>query len=186
MDKETLLNNLKRRMDGALTSLDHDLKSIRTGRASSNFLDPVVIEAYGDKMHLSQLSTITVSEARTLNVQVWDKAMVKNVEKAIAHADLGVNPAADGNLIRVTLPILSQERRNELAKIATRYGENCKIAVRNIRRDGMDHLKKNEKDSHISKDDHHLISEEIQKITEDYVKKIDLIITTKEKDILNN
>jgi ribosome recycling factor len=186
MDKTSLLNDLKKRMDGALAALDHDLKGVRTGRASANFLDSVVVEAYGDRMHLSQLATVTVPEARMINVQVWDKEMVKTVEKAISHADLGVNPSADGNSIRVPLPILSQERRNELVKIAAKHGETCKISVRNVRRDGMDHLKKMEKDSEISKDDHHSISEEIQKITEDYVKKIDNIVTNKEKDILNN
>jgi ribosome recycling factor len=186
MDKTSLLNDLKKRMDGALASLDHDLKGVRTGRASANFLDSVVVEAYGDRMHLSQLATVTVPEARLINVQVWDKEMVKTVEKAIAHADLGVNPSADGTSIRVPLPILSQERRNELVKIAAKHGETCKISVRNVRRDGMDQLKKMEKDSEISKDDHHSISEEIQKVTEDYVKKIDSVVTLKEKDILNN
>jgi ribosome recycling factor len=185
MNKSELINDLKKRMDGAMGALDHDLKGLRTGRASANFLDSVVVEAYGDKMHISQLATVTVPEPRLISVQVWDKAMVKAVEKAISHADLGVTPSADGTTIRVPLPILSQERRTELVKIAHKYGEQSKIALRNVRRDGMEHLKKMEKDGEIAKDEHHNLSEEVQKITDDYVKKIDQQVEIKEKDILH-
>jgi ribosome recycling factor len=186
MNKDQLISDLKKRMDGALSALDHDLKGLRTGRASANFLDSVVVEAYGDRMHISQLSTVTVPEPRLITVQVWDKALVKTVEKAISVADLGVTPSADGTMIRVPLPILSQERRNELVKIAHKHGENGKISVRNVSRDGMESLKKMEKDGIIAKDEHHSLSEDVQKITDDYIKKVDSLVALKEKDILNN
>jgi ribosome recycling factor len=185
MDKTLLINDLKKRMDGALGALDHDLKGLRVGRASANYLDSIIVEAYGDRMHLSQLATVSVPEPRLISVQVWDKAMVKVVEKGIANADLGVNPSTDGNVIRVMLPVLSQERRNELVKIGIKHGESAKVSVRNIRRDGMDNLKKMEKDNIVNKDEHFAIGEEVQKITDDYVKKIDTIVAAKEKDILN-
>ncbi|MFN7038030.1 MAG: ribosome recycling factor [Alphaproteobacteria bacterium] len=186
MDKNKFINELKKRMDGAIGACEHNLKGIRTGRASPNFLDPVIVDdVYGDKMHISQLASVSVSDARTITIQVWDKALVKKVEKAISNADLGVTPMGEGQVIRVILPPLTQERRNELVKIALKSGEDSKVAVRNIRRDGMDQLKKFEKDTEISKDEHHNLSEEIQKITDDYVKKIDGLIQIKEKDIKN-
>jgi ribosome recycling factor len=184
MEKNQLINDLKKRMDGAISSLDHDLKGLRTGRASVNLLDPVVIEAYGDKMHISQLATITAPEPRLLTVQVWDRSMVKAVEKAIAEANLGVNPTAEGQTIRVPLPVLTEERRKELSKLAHKYGENAKVSARNVRRDIMELLKKAEKDSTITKDEHHSTGEEVQKITDDYTKKIDTMVTSKEKEIM--
>lgn len=184
MDKNTFLNELRNRMDGALKVLDHELKGLRTGRASTNLLDPVHVEAYGSKMPLSQVATVSTPDARMITVQVWDKTMVKAVEKAIVEAHLGVNPAADGQLIRLSLPPLSEDRRKELVKLAGKYGENSKVAIRNIRRDGMEELKKLEKDSEISKDDHHNIGEEIQELTNDYIEKIDKNIKVKEQDIM--
>jgi ribosome recycling factor len=183
MEKNAILEELKKRMQGALNSLEHDLKGLSTGRASINLLDPVVVEAYGDKMHLSQLATVTIADARLINVQVWDKTMVKTVEKAISNANLGVTTSAEGQLIRVPVPALSQERRIELAKIAYKYSEQTKIAIRNVRRDGMEIIKKMEKDGEISKDDHHTLGEDIQKITDDYSKKADSMVSVKEKEI---
>lgn len=185
MEKQRVMNELKKRMEGALSSLDHELKGLRTGRASANLLDKVVVEAYGSPMPLNQVATVTVPEPRMLIVQVWDKGMVKSVEKAISVAELGVTPSADGQLIRVPIPPLSEERRKEMAKIAHKYGEQSKVSVRNVRRDGMEELKKFEKEGQISKDEHHGISDDVQKLTDEFIKKIDEMVTTKEKEILN-
>ena len=144
-------NTLVDKMNKALAVLDKEYSGLRTGRASTNLLDPVVVEVYGSKMPLSQVSTIATPDAKTITVQVWDKSMVKTVEKAIADANLGLNPNSDGQMIRMNLPPLSSERRKELVKLAYKYGENAKIALRNIRRDSMDMLKKMEKDNIISK-----------------------------------
>jgi len=183
MDKDQK-NLLTDKMNKALAVLDKEFSGLRTGRASANLLDPVVIEAYGSKMPLSQVATVATPDAKTITVQVWDKAMVKTVEKAIADANLGLNPSSDGQLIRMNLPPLSEERRKELAKLAYKYAENTKIALRNIRRDGMDALKKMEKDNIISKDEHHDHGDEIQKLTDDFIKKIDVSSKTKEEEIL--
>ncbi|AIL65020.1 Ribosome-recycling factor [Rickettsiales bacterium Ac37b] len=184
MDKTKLNEDLKKRMDGALGVLDHELKGLRTGRASINLLDPVIVEAYGDKMHLSQVATITTPEPRLIVAQVWDKALVKSVEKAISTANLGVTVSIDGQTVRVPIPMLSQDRRAELAKLAHKYGEQAKVSIRNVRRDGMELLKKAEKDNEIAKDEHHNLSEVVQKITDEYTKKIDEIIENKEKEIM--
>jgi ribosome recycling factor len=176
---------LSEKMDKALVVLDKDLSGLRTGRASTNLLDPVVVEVYGSRMPISQVGTLSTPDAKTITVQVWDKAMVKTVEKAIADANLGLNPSSDGQLIRMALPILSEERRKELVKIAHKYAENTKVALRNIRRDGMDTLKKMEKDNEISKDEHHNFSEEIQKLTDDFITKVDANTKQKEQEILN-
>lgn len=183
MTKE-LLVDLKRRMEGALTALHSDLKGLRTGRANASLLDRVVAEVYGSKMPLNQVATVNVPEARLITVQVWDKSNVAIVEKAISNAGLGLNPMSDGQLIRVPIPDLSEERRKELVKIAHQFGEKAKVAIRNVRRDGMDSLKKLEKDSHISEDDHRVHSDEIQKLTDDFVKQADEAVVHKEKDIL--
>ncbi len=177
--------DLKRRMQGALEMLKKEFSGLRTGRASQNLLDPVQVEAYGSRMHLSQLGTVGVPEARLLTVQVWDKSMVKAVEKGIRDAGLGLNPMADGQLIRVPIPDLSQERRQELIKIASKYAELARVSVRNVRRDGMDHLKGLLKESVLSEDDHHHMGEDIQKITDEFVKKIDESFHEKEKEILH-
>lgn len=181
---EDLKAELKDKMDKAVAVLDRELSGLRTGRASVNLLDPVVVEAYGSKMPLSQVSTISTPDATTLSVQVWDTEMVKTVEKAIADANLGVNPSVDGQIIRINIPPLSEERRKDLAKLACKYGESCKVALRNVRRDGMESLKKMEKDGEISKDEHHSHSEEVQKITDGFVSKVDSSIRNKESDIL--
>lgn len=183
MDK-ALKSELTEKMDKAMAVLDKELKGLRTGRASVNLLDPVVVEAYGSKMPISQVGTVSTPDAKTISVQVWDKAMVKTVEKAIADANLGLNPSSDGQLIRMSLPVISQERRKELVKLAHKYGENTKVALRNIRRDGMDILKKMEKEQNLSKDEHHNQSEEIQKLTDDYILKVDNVIKSREEEIL--
>lgn len=180
------LPGLRKRMEGAMKQLAHEFSGLRTGRASTNLLDSVVVEAYGSMTPLNQLANINVPEARLLTVQVWDKTMVKAVEKAIASAGLGLNPAADGQLIRVPIPELSQERRAELVKVAHKYAEGGKVAIRNVRRDGMDHFKKMEKDGGISKDDHQRKSDEIQKLTDEFIKKVDDQLAAKEKEIKPN
>jgi len=185
MDKKELIKDLSSRMDGALKVLDNELKGLRTGRASPNLLDPVMVEAYGNKMHISQLGTVSTPDARTVSVQVWDKSMVKTVEKAIADANLGINTATDGQIIRLPIPPINEERRKDLVKLAHKYGENSKVSVRNIRRDGMDTLKKMEKDGLMSEDEHHDVGEEIQKLTDGVCTKIDDQIKNKEQEILN-
>lgn len=185
MDKSKIIAELKKRMDGAIASLEHDLKGLRAGRASTNLLDSVTVEAYGDRMPLNQVATVTAPEARLLLVQVWDKSMVKSVEKGISHADLGLTTAVDGQIIRVPLPNLSEERRKELVKIAHSYGEKAKISLRNVRRDVMDSFKKMEKDGELGQDEHHTASDEVQKITDENVKNVDNAIANKEKEILH-
>lgn len=177
------LADINRRMDSAFEVLRKEFAGLRTGRASVNLLDPVVVEAYGQTMPLTQVGTIGVPEPRLLTVQVWDKGMVKAVEKAIAAAGLGLNPQADGGLIRVPIPELNQERRLELAKVAGKYAEEARVAVRNVRRDGMDLLKKLEKDKQVSEDEHKRLSEEVQKLTDLHIKKIDEALASKEKEI---
>ena len=179
-----LKNELNDKMNKAIIVLEKELSGLRTGRASANLLDPVVVEVYGSRMPISQVGTVSTPDAKTISVQVWDKGMVKTVEKAIADANLGLNPSSDGQLIRMTLPILSEERRKELVKLAHKYGENSKVALRNIRRDAMETLKKMEKDSDISKDEHHNIGEDIQKVTDDFTGKVDEHVKTKEQEIL--
>ena len=185
MDKNQLMQDLEDCMEKAVAVLDTELKGLRAGRASPNLLDPVVVEAYGSKMPISQLGTVTTPDARTINVQVWDKEMVKIVEKAIADANLGINTATDGQIIRLPIPPLSEERRKDLVKLAHKYAENSKVAVRNIRRDGMEHAKKMEKDGEISKDEHKKISDEIQKLTDKLVGKVDDHLKSKEQEIMN-
>lgn len=182
---DTKLNaELNDKMDKALAVLARELSGLRTGRASVNLLDPVVVEVYGSKMPISQVATVSTPDATTLSVQVWDSQMTKTVEKAIADANLGVNPSASGQVIRIAIPPLSEERRKDLVKLAHKYGENCKVALRNIRRDGMDTLKKMEKDNEISEDEHHEQSEEVQKLTDDFTVKVDEVIKRKEQEIL--
>jgi ribosome recycling factor len=178
------LDALSRRMDGALKTLSQEFSGLRTGRASAELLDPVQVEAYGSMMPLKQVGTVTVPEPRMLAVQVWDKSMVKAVEKAIASAGLGLNPMADGQLVRIPLPELTEERRKELVKVAAKYSEQARIAVRNVRRDGMDQLKKLEKDGKISEDEQRDKADLIQKMTDTHIEKIDGMLSQKEKDIL--
>ena len=178
------LADLERRMDGALTSLSKEFQGLRTGRASTQLLDSVIVEAYGASMPINQIATVSVPEPRMLSVQVWDKENTKIVEKAIRESNLGLNPQVDGQLLRIPLPDLSEERRQELSKIAAKYAENAKIAVRNVRRDGMDTTKKMEKDGDVSQDDRHIYDEEIQTITNKSINKIDELLSSKEVEIM--
>ncbi len=171
-------------MEGALEILQKEFGGLRTGRASISLLEPLTVEAYGQPMPMNQVGTIGVPEARLLTVQVWDKGLVGAVEKAIRDSDLGLNPASDGQLVRIPIPPLSEERRVELTKIAGRYTEEAKIAIRNVRRHAMDELKKAEKDGDISEDAQHEYSDEVQKLTDDYVGKMDDALAKKEEEIL--
>jgi ribosome recycling factor len=179
------LAGLAKRMDGALDVLRKELQGLRTGRASANLLEPITVEAYGSEVPLTQVATVNVPEPRMLTVQVWDRSMVKAVEKAIRSSNLGLNPATDGQLLRVPLPELSQERRQELVKVAHRYGEQARVAIRNVRRDGMDHLKRSEKDGDISSDQHKKLGDEIQGLTDKHIETVEQLLKQKEKDILS-
>lgn len=176
---------LKRRMEGALEVLRKEFGGLRTGRASVSLLDPVRVPAYGSEMPLNQVANVSVADPRLLTVQVWDKSLVKAVEKAIQSADLGLNPTVDGQLVRLPIPELNEERRQELVKVAHKYAEQAKVAVRNVRRDGMDHLKKMEKDGEVSKDEHHKLSEQIQKLTDEMIEKISSMLDVKQKEIMH-
>ena len=178
------LADLGKRMDSALEVLRKELQGLRTGRASASLLEPIVVEAYGSEMPLTQVGTVNVPEPRMLTVQVWDRGLVKAVEKAIRNSNLGLNPSVDGQLLRVPLPELTQERRNELVKVAHKYAEQTRIAVRNVRRDGMDQLKRMEKDGDISQDEHKQWSDEVQKLTDKHIDAINQLLEHKEKDIL--
>jgi len=178
------LSDITRRMDGAREALHREFGGLRTGRASVALLEPVTVDAYGSSMPINQVGSISVPEPRMVTVQVWDRSLVGAVEKAIRGAGLGLNPSADGQLVRVPIPALSEERRVELTRVAAKYAEQARIAVRNVRRDGMEMLKKMEKDGDISKDEHHLWSEEIQKLTDDHIKEIDTSLAQKEEEIL--
>ena len=178
------LNDVKRRMQGAVQTLKHELGGLRTGRATSGMLDPVQVDAYGTHMPLNQLATITVPEPRLLNVQVWDRSMVHAVEKAIVNSNLGLSPATEGQVIRLRVPELNQERRKEMVKVAHRYAEAARVAVRHVRRDALEQLKKLEKDSKISEDDHIRMSGEVQKATDQVVGEVDQTLAAKEKEIM--
>jgi len=180
-DKE----DVKRRMKGAVGTLRHEFAGLRTGRANPAILEPVTVEAYGGAMHVNQLGTISAPEPRLLTVQVYDKSLAKAVDKAIRDAGLGLNPQLDGQLIRIPIPELNEERRRELAKLAHRYAEQARIAVRNVRRDGMDHLKRLEKDHAISEDQHRKLSEELQKLTDESVHEVDAALAAKEQEIMH-
>src|SRR4029453_7943269 len=178
------MNELKRRMQGAITLLKQELGGLRTGRASSHLLEPVQVEAYGTHMPLNQLAKISVPEPRMISVQVWDRSMVHPVEKAIIAANLGLNPATEGQVIRLRLPELNEERRRELVKVSHKYAETGRVAGRHVRRDGMDVLKKLEKDHQISEDDHKRMDGDVQKATDSAIHEIDQMLATKEKEIL--
>ena len=175
---------LEKRMMGAMDALKKELGGLRTGRASVNLLDPVQVEAYGQRMPLNQVGTVSAPESRLLTVNVWDKGLVTPTAKAIRDAGLGLNPSPDGQMIRIPIPELTQERRNELAKLAHKYAEQGRVAVRNVRRDGMEALKKAEKDHKISQDDEKRHSSEVQKATDGTISEIDQLLATKEKEIL--
>ena len=179
----TDLKELEKRMQGAMDALKKEFGGLRTGRASVNLLDPVQVEAYGQRMPLNQVGTVSAPEPRLLTVSVWDKSLVTPTAKAIRDAGLGLNPAPDGQLIRIPIPELTSERRNELAKLAHKYAEQGRVAVRNVRRDGMEALKKAEKDHKISQDEHREKSDDVQKLTDRYVKQVDDALAHKEKEI---
>jgi ribosome recycling factor len=178
------INDVKRRMQGAVQSLKQDLSGLRTGRATSSMLEPVQVEAYGTHMPLNQLATVTVPESRLLSVQVWDRAMVHAVEKAIVNSNLGLSPATEGQVIRLRVPELNQERRKDMVKLAHKYAENARVAVRHVRRDALEQLKKLEKDGKISEDDHTRMSGEVQKATDQVVSEVDHTVASKEKEIM--
>lgn len=176
--------DLQRRMDGAIDALKREFAGLRTGRASASLLEPITVDAYGSSMPLNQVSTIAVPEPRMITVQVWDRSLASAVEKAIRDSGLGLNPASEGQLIRVPIPPLSEERRVELSKVAGRYAEQARVAVRNVRRDGMETLKRMEKDGEISEDEHRMWSEEIQEMTDGHTKLIDEVLAQKESEIM--
>jgi ribosome recycling factor len=178
------VNELKRRMQGALSVLKTELGGLRTGRASAHLLDPIHVDAYGQNMPLNQVATVSVPQPRMISVQVWDRSMVNAVEKAILAANLGLTPSSEGQVIHLRLPELNTERRKELVKLAHKYAEAAKVAVRHVRRDGMDVLKKMEKDHQISQDDHKRMDGEIQKATDQTITDIDHLLATKEKEIM--
>ena len=177
-------DELDRRMNGAVSTLKSELGGLRTGRASAALLDPVKVEAYGNSVPINQVGSIATPEARMITVQVWDKGLAKAVDKAIRDAGLGLNPQMDGQLLRIPLPELNQERRKELSKLAAKYAEAARVAVRNVRRDGMDLLKKLEKDGKISQDDQHAKGDELQKLTDLHIKDIDATLHAKEQEIM--
>ena len=176
--------DIQRRMHGAVEALKHDLGGLRTGRASTALLDPIHVEVYGSNMPLNQVATVSSPEPRMLSVQVWDRSNVSAVEKAIRNAGLGINPIVEGQNIRLPIPDLTEERRKELAKLSHQYAEKAKIAVRNVRRDGMDALKTDEKKKEIAEDEHKRLDAEVQKLTDDTIREIDQVVAAKEKEIL--
>lgn len=184
MSSDIDLNDLRRRMNGAIENLKSEFVGLRTGRASVNLMDPVMVEAYGAQMPLNQIATVSTPEARMISVNVWDKSMVASAEKAVRNAGLGLNPVVDGQTLRIPIPELNEERRAELTKVSGKYAEQSRIAVRNVRRDGMDTIKRLEKDHEISQDEQKAYSEQIQKLTDEMVKEIDGLTEAKEKEIM--
>ncbi len=184
MSEGANFNDLKRRMEGAIAAFKSDISALRTGRASANVLDPVSVEAYGSKMPLNQLANISVPEPRMISVAIWDKSMVSAVDKAIRESNLGLNPIVDGTNLRIPLPELNEERRRELVKVAHTYAENGRVAIRHVRRDGMDDLKKAEKDSLIGQDESHTQAEQVQKLTDEMISLIDDLLSDKETEIM--
>lgn len=177
-------SDITTRMEKTLETLKGEFGGLRAGRAHASLLDGIMVEAYGSQTPLAQVGSVTVPDARTLAVSVWDRGLAKSVEKAIMEADLGLNPVSDGQLIRIPVPPLSEERRKELGKVASRYAEQGKIAIRNIRRDALDMIKKLKKDNLISEDDEKRHENDVQKIVDDFIKKIDEMLALKEKDIM--
>ena len=184
MADDALLKDIRRRMDGALEALRKEFGGLRTGRASASLLEPVTVEAYGNAVPLNQVANINVPEPRMITVNVWDRGMVKAVDKAIRDAGLGLNPQTEGQTIRVPIPDLNEERRKELTKVAAKYAESTRIAVRNVRRDGIEALRKQEKDGDISQDEQKKLERDIQHLTDDHIKKVDETLAQKDKEIL--
>ena len=178
------IDDLRRRMQGAIQALRTELGGLRTGRASASLVEPVHVEAYGSRVPLSQVASVSVPEPRLISVQVWDRSQVAAVEKAITAANLGLTPATEGQVIRLRVPELTQDRRKDLVKVAHKYAEAARVAVRHVRRDGLDSLKKMEKDAHLSKDDHERLAGDVQKLTDESIAEVDQLLATKEKEIL--
>ena len=176
--------DLQRRMDGALEALRRELQGLRTGRASISLLEPITVDAYGARMPINQVATLGAPESRLLTVTVWDKGLANAVEKAIRESSLGLNPQRDGQLLRIPIPELSEERRRELVKVAHKYAEQAKVAVRNVRRDGMEMLKRMEREGDISEDEHRIWGEEVQEMTDKHVRAVDEALAHKEREIL--
>ena len=177
-------DDLERRMQGAIGALRTEFSSLRTGRASASMLEPVMVDAYGSMTPINQVGTVNVPEPRMVTINVWDKGLVGKVEKAIRESGLGINPVVDGQSIRIPIPPLTEERRMELTKVAAKYAEQARVAVRNVRRDGMEDLKRMEKEHEISEDEHHLWSDEIQQMTDAHIKLIDQTLAQKEEEIM--
>lgn len=178
------LSDLKRRMQGAVQTLKHELGGLRTGRASASLIEPVEVEAYGQRMPINQVATISVPEPRMLSVQVWDKGMVGAVEKAIRDSNLGLSPTTEGQILRIRIPELNEQRRKEMVKVAHRYTEEARVAVRHVRRDGIDTLKKQLKDKDISEDEEKKLEADVQKATDQFIGEIDQTLAAKEKEIM--
>jgi ribosome recycling factor len=178
------LSEIERRMRGALGVLKQEFSGLRTGRASASLLDPIMVMAYGNPMPLNQVATVNVPEPRMITVQVWDKSQVNAVDKAIRESDLGLNPVVEGQLLRLPIPELNEERRHEIAKVAHKYAEQARVAVRNVRRDGMEHLKRAEKEGEMGKDEHHSLSTKVQELTDKIIKEIDEALATKEAEVM--
>ncbi len=184
MSAEFDLSDLKRRMQGAIATLKHEMGGLRTGRASASLIEPVQVEAYGQSMPLNQVATISVPEARMLSVQVWDKGMVAAVDKAIRNSNLGLSPTIEGQILRIRIPELNEQRRKEMVKVAHKYAEDARVAVRHVRRDGLDTLKKLLKDKAISEDDEKRHESEVQKVTDQCVSEVDGALAAKEREIM--
>ena len=184
MAQEELLKDLRRRMDGALEVLRKEFGGLRTGRASTSLLEPVQVNAYGGMVPLNQVASVNVPEPRMISVQVWDRSVVKAVDKAIREAGLGLNPQTEGQVIRVPIPELNEERRRELTRVAAKYAEQARVSVRNVRRDGIEALRKLEKDGEISQDHQRKLQSDVQHLTDDHIKRIDETLAQKDKEIL--
>ena len=184
MPEDVLLKDLRRRMDGALEVLRKEFGGLRTGRASASLLEPITVSAYGGTSPLNQVANISVPEPRMITVQVWDRAIVKAVDKAIREAGLGLNPQTEGQTIRVPIPDLNEERRRELTRVSAKYAEQARVAVRNVRRDGIEVLKRREKDAEISQDEQRKLQQGVQHLTDDYIRRIDEALTLKDREIL--
>ncbi len=184
MQEDPLIKDLRRRMEGALEALRKDFGGLRTGRASASLLEPVTVSAYGGTMALKEVASINVPEPRMITVQVWDRTLVKAVDKAIRESGLGLNPQTEGQLVRVPIPDLNEERRRELTRVAARYAEGARVAVRNVRRDGIEALRRREKDSEISEDEQHHLHAEVQHLTDEFIRHIEEALAQKDKEIL--
>ena len=184
MAQDELLDDLRRRMDGALDVLHKEFGGLRTGRASASLLEPIMVSAYGGTVPLNQVASVNVPEPRMITVQVWDRGVVKAVDRAIREAGLGLNPQTEGQVMRVPIPELNEERRRELTRVAAKYAEQARVSVRNVRRDGIEVLRRLEKDSELSQDEQHKLQHDVQLLTDDHIKHIDETLAQKDKEIL--